>query len=160
MTTPAKLLRETQRIHAVDAVEDSVRPTDILFNCPHCGHNLCIDCRGAGLLTNCTECGKDVLVPIPDGMNVEDVDLPRDQTIGQLLYTRRLLSRAEQRIAELEEIVAGLQERRSDMEKTRMSTLDHCAELAELCQTLQRNQSETAAALARMLEIVAGEQQH
>lgn len=160
MTTPAKQLRETQKIHAVDAAEDPVRPTDILFNCPHCGHNLCIDCRGAGLLTNCTDCGKEVLVPIPDGMDVADVDLTRDQTIGQLLYTRRLLSRAEQRIAELEEIVASLKERRSVMEKTRMNTLHHCAELTGLCQTLQRNQGETAAILARMLEIVAGEQQH
>ena len=26
-----------------------IRPTDIVFDCPHCGHNLCIDYRGAGL---------------------------------------------------------------------------------------------------------------
>jgi predicted RNA-binding Zn-ribbon protein involved in translation (DUF1610 family)/exonuclease VII small subunit len=159
MTTPANKIRETQKIQAVDAAEDTVRPTDILFNCPHCGHNLCIDCRGAGLLTNCTECGKEVLVPIPDGMNVADVDLTRDQTIGQLLYTRRLLSRAEHRIAELEEMVSRLQERQSDLDQARRNTLHQCDELAALCQNLQHNQGETAAILERMQEIVAGEQQ-
>lgn len=160
MTTPAKPLHDTQRLPAVHAVEDDVRPTDILFNCPHCGHNLCIDCRGAGLLTNCTECHKEVLVPIPKGMNVGDTDLSQDQTIGQLVYTRRLLARAEARIAELEEVVASLKDRRSSMEKARMTTLHHCADLANLCQTLQRCQSDNAAVLNRMIEIIANEQQH
>lgn len=26
-----------------------IRDTDIVFDCPHCGHNLAIDYRGAGL---------------------------------------------------------------------------------------------------------------
>ena len=109
MTKTSRPPKDTQKLHAVTATEDDIRPTDILFNCPHCGHSLCIDCRGAGLLTNCTECSEEILVPIPEGMNVEDLDLTRDQTIGQLFYTRRMLARAEQRIAELEEIVASLQ---------------------------------------------------
>jgi hypothetical protein len=71
-----------------------------------------------------------------------------------------MLARAEQRIVELEEVVASLKERRSGMEKARMSTLHHCGDLTALCQTLQRNQGETAAILDRMLEIVASEQQH
>ncbi len=159
MTTPAKQFGQTQKIHAVEPSEDRTRLTDIAFNCPHCGHNLCIDCRGAGLLANCTACAKEVLVPIPDGMSVDDVDLSRDQTIGQLLYTRRMLSRAEQRIVELEEIVASLKERRSVMEKSRMTTLHRCADLAGLCQAVQRSQGETAAVMGRMLEIIASEQQ-
>ena len=160
MTTPGRLPRDTQLLHAVDAMEDDIRPTDIVFNCPHCGHGLCIDCRGAGLLTNCTECSKEVLVPIPEGMSVEDLDLTRDQTLGQLFYTRRALARAEQRIAELEEVMNSLKERRSAMEKARMTTLHHCADLSGLCQSVQRSQTEVAAALTRMLEIIASEQQH
>ena len=160
MTTSAQPLKDTQKLHAVDATEDEIRPTDIVFNCPHCGHNLCIDCRGAGLLTNCTECSQEVLVPIPAGMNVGDLDLTRDQTIGQLFYTRRALARAEQRIAELEEIIASLKERRSAMEKARMTTLHHCADLSNHCQSIQHSQAEIAAALNRMLEIIASEQQH
>jgi predicted RNA-binding Zn-ribbon protein involved in translation (DUF1610 family) len=160
MATPARHPRDTQQIHPFDAAGDEIRPTDIVFNCPHCGHGLCIDCRGAGLLTNCTECSKEVLVPIPEGMNVGDLDLTRDQTLGQLFYTRRALARAEQRIAELEEVIGSLKERRSVMEKARMTTLHHCAEIASHCQTLQRNQAEMSALLNRMLEIVASEQQH
>ena len=161
MATPSKpLLSDTQKLHAVDLTEDEIRPTDIVFNCPQCGHSLCIDCRGAGLLTNCTECSKEVLVPIPDGMSVEDLDLSRDQTLGQLFYTRRALARVEHRVSELEDVIASLKERRSVMEKTRMTTLHHCADMANLCQTIQRNQGEITAALARMLEIVASEQQH
>ena len=160
MTTPAKSPRETQKLHAVDATDDDIRPTDILFNCPHCGHSLCIDCRGAGLLTNCTECSKEVQVPIPEGTNAGDLDLTKDQTFGQLIYTRRVLARAEQRIAELEEIVASLKERRSSMEKARMTTLHHCADLSGYCQSIQRSQGEIATALSRILEIIASEQQH
>lgn len=160
MTTAARTPKDTQKLQAANATEDDIRPTDILFNCPHCGHSLCIDCRGAGLLTNCTECSKEILVPIPEGMNVEDLDLTRDQTIGQLFYTRRMLARAEQRVAELEEVIASLKERRSAMEKTRMTTLRHCADISNLCQSIQRSQSETAATLNRMLEIIASEQQH
>lgn len=160
MMTPAKpLLSDTQKLHAVD-LEDDIRPTDILFNCPHCGHSLCIDCRGAGLLTNCTECNKEVNVPIPEGMSAGDLDLNKDQTLGQLFYTRRRLVRAEKRIAELEEVVASLKERRSAMEKTRMTTLHHCADLSGLCQSMQRSQGEIAASLNRVLEIIASEQQH
>lgn len=140
--------------------ETEIRPTDIVFNCPHCGHGLCIDFRGAGLLTSCTECAKEVLVPIPEGMDVGDLDLNADQTLGQLFYTRRALARTEQRVAELEEIVSSLKDRRSNMEKTRMTTLHHCAELTSMCQSIQRNQTEIAAVLNRMLDIIAAEQQH
>ena len=159
--TASRPPKDTQKLHAVDASEDAdIRPTDILFNCPHCGHSLCIDCRGAGLLTNCTECAKEILVPIPEGMNVEDLDLTRDQTIGQLFYTRRMLARAEQRIAELEDVVASLKDRRSSIEKARTTTLHHCADISNLCQAIQRSQSEIAAALSRMQEIITNEQQH
>ena len=161
MTTAARSPKDTQKLHAVDATEDAeIRPTDILFNCPHCGHSLCIDCRGAGLLTNCTECSKEILVPIPEGMNVEDLDLTKDQTIGQLFYTRRMLSRAEQRISDLEEVVTSLRERRSAMEKARMSTLHHCADISNLCQSIQHSQTEITTALNQIQEIIASEQQH
>ena len=54
---------ETQNPDGAD-----IRDTDIVFDCPHCGKNLVIDYRGAGLQINCSECGESVLVPIPDGM--------------------------------------------------------------------------------------------
>ena len=35
-----------------------IRDTDIVFDCPHCGHNLAIDYRGAGLQIECVNCGE------------------------------------------------------------------------------------------------------
>ena len=58
-----------------DVDEADIRDTDIVFDCPHCGKNLVIDYRGAGLQINCSECGESVLVPIPDGMELRDLDL-------------------------------------------------------------------------------------
>ena len=48
-----------------DGADAQINDTDIVFDCPHCGHNLCIDYRGAGLQITCSECGEAVLVPIP-----------------------------------------------------------------------------------------------
>jgi predicted RNA-binding Zn-ribbon protein involved in translation (DUF1610 family) len=72
-----------------------IQDTDIVFDCPHCGHNLCIDYRGAGLEIKCTECNEPVLVPIPDGMKISDLDLDSGELLKQLFATRRLLQRAE-----------------------------------------------------------------
>ena len=79
-----------------------IQDTDIVFDCPHCGHNLCIDYRGAGLQINCSECDEPVLVPIPDGMKISDLDLDAGELLKQLFATRRLLQRAEARAEALE----------------------------------------------------------
>ena len=47
-----------------DPLAAEIRDTDIVFDCPHCGKNLVIDYRGAGLQINCSDCGEQVLVPI------------------------------------------------------------------------------------------------
>ncbi len=38
---------------------------DINFDCPHCGHNLEVSERGAGLTVACPECAKNIKIPIP-----------------------------------------------------------------------------------------------
>ena len=85
-----------------DAGDAQINDTDIVFDCPHCGHNLCIDYRGAGLQINCSECGEAVLVPIPDGMQIDDLDLDPGEILKQLFATRRNLQRAEARAEALE----------------------------------------------------------
>ena len=82
-----------------DDVGTEIRDTDIVFDCPHCGHNLAIDYRGAGLQIECVNCGESVLVPIPDGMKIDDLDI---EILKQLFATRRNLQRAEARIEALE----------------------------------------------------------
>ena len=85
-----------------DAGDAQINDTDIVIDCPHCGHNLCIDYRGAGLQINCSECGEAVLVPIPDGMKIDDLDLDPGEILKQLFATRRNLQRAEARAEALE----------------------------------------------------------
>ena len=81
--------------------EAEIRDTDIVFDCPHCGKNLVIDYRGAGLQINCSECGQSVLVPIPDGMELADLDLDSGEILKQLFATRRNYQKAELKIQAL-----------------------------------------------------------
>ena len=85
-----------------EEVETVIQDTDIVFDCPHCGHNLAIDYRGAGLQINCTNCGEAVLVPIPNGMDISDLDLEPGEILKQLFATRRLLQKAEKRADKLQ----------------------------------------------------------
>lgn len=89
-----------------------IRDTDIAFSCPYCGQSLVVDYRGAGLQINCTNCGKSVLVPIPDGMQLADLDLDPGEILKQLFATRHNFQKAELEIqslkARLSQIKAAL----------------------------------------------------
>ena len=91
-----------------ESVDAQINDTDIVFDCPHCGHNLSIDYRGAGLQITCSECGEAVLVPIPDGMKIDDLDLDPGEILKQLFATRRNLQRAEARAEALEAKLAAV----------------------------------------------------
>ena len=93
-----------------NADDAEIRDTDIVFECPHCGKNLVIDYRGAGLQINCSECGETVLVPIPDGMELNDLDLDPGEILKQLFATRRNYQKAELRIQALKHRLEQLQE--------------------------------------------------
>ena len=93
-----------------DVDEAEIRETDIVFDCPHCGKNLVIDYRGAGLQINCSSCGESVLVPIPDGMELRDLDLDPGEILKQLFATRRNYQKAELKIQELKARLVQLQE--------------------------------------------------
>ena len=90
--------------------EAEIRDTDIVFDCPHCGKNLVIDYRGAGLQINCSECGEPALVPIPDGMELNDLDLDPGEILKQLFATRRNYQKAELKIQSLKQRLVQLQE--------------------------------------------------
>jgi len=144
---------------AADDVGDEIRPTDIVFDCPNCGHNLAIDYRGAGLQITCVECKMPTLVPIPDGMNVTDLDLSPGELLAQLFQTRGMLAKRDMQIAELSQALDSVKARRSELERSRMTTLHRYAELVNMCQTITRAQTEVSATLSRMLSLIAEEQQ-
>lgn len=93
-----------------DVDEADIRDTDIVFDCPHCGKNLVIDYRGAGLQISCSECGETVLVPIPDGMELNDLDLDPGEILKQLFATRRNYQKAELKVQELKARLVQMQE--------------------------------------------------
>lgn len=138
---------------------DEIRPTDIVFDCPHCGHNLAIDYRGAGMQINCVECGQPTLVPIPEGMKIDDLDLSSGELLTLLFQTRRMLQKSESRLAELEETLGSLKLRRTELEKARMTTLHRCAELVGMCQNGLKLQGDMATTFNRMIALIAEEQQ-
>jgi len=109
----------------MDKPEESseIRDTDIVFDCPNCGKSLAIDYRGAGLTIPCTDCGKHVQVPIPDGMEISDIDSSGEDQENLILNLRRSMAAAERRIVELENRVDELEQRRVFLEKSRADNI-------------------------------------
>ena len=105
-------------VAADESSDAQINDTDIVFDCPHCGHNLCIDYRGAGLQITCSECGEAVLVPIPDGMKIDDLDLDPGEILKQLFATRRNLQRAEARAEALEARLASVAQKVADLQES------------------------------------------
>ena len=152
---------------AAEAVEDSefdnsengtiIRDTDIVFDCPHCGHNLAIDYRGAGLQINCVQCGESVLVPIPDGMKIDDLDIEPGEILKQLFKTRRDLQKQEIRAEGLEEQVRGLVERNSMLYAQCEALAMQVAELRNFCQQHASVGEKMVALLDRMSASLAND---
>jgi transcription elongation factor Elf1 len=101
----------------VPDLEDEIRETDIVFDCPHCGKSLAIDFRGAGLTITCSDCGNEVEVPIPDGMEIEDVDSSQEDQELKVIQLRRSLQHAQDRILTLETNIEELLQRRDELER-------------------------------------------
>jgi len=100
-----------------------IRDTDIVFDCPNCGKSLAIDYRGAGLTIPCTDCGKHVQVPIPEGMEISDIDSTGEDQENLILNLRKSIAAAERRIVELENRVDELEQRRLFLEKSRADNI-------------------------------------
>lgn len=98
---------------------DRIRETDIVFDCPFCSKSLAIDYRGAGLTIPCSDCGNSVQVPIPEGMQISDLDSTGEEQEALILNMRRSLTVAEERIRLLEAEIDEMDERRRTLEKDR-----------------------------------------
>jgi hypothetical protein len=124
-------VREQEMVQ--DDGDTVIQDTDIVFDCPYCNHNLAIDFRGAGLQTNCVNCGQSVLVPIPDGMEIADLDLDEREILKLLFATRRNLKIAMIRINELEETLDIELNRKSHLESLAAKYVVQLEELSNLC---------------------------
>ena len=104
----AEETQEPVEVQNVDGAE--IGDNDIVFDCPHCGKGLVIDYRGAGLQIECSGCHEQVLVPVPDGMDLNDLDLDVGDVLKQLFATRKNYQKAQLEIQALKARLTQLQE--------------------------------------------------
>ena len=96
-----------------------IKESDIVFDCPHCGKSLAIDYHGAGLFITCPDCKNRVQVPIPEGMEVSDIDRSEEELSLQIIHLRELLTEGQVRIKGLETELGDLRQRREQLERSR-----------------------------------------
>lgn len=131
---------------------NAIQETDIVFDCPHCGKSLAVDYRGAGLTISCTDCKEDVMVPIPNGMEIGDLDSsPEDQEI-RILNLRRMLSEAEERIGDLESNLEVITRRRDELEKSEADSRFRFGSIHERIGVIQHSLQEIEKALEGMAQ--------
>lgn len=124
-----------------------IKPTDIPFNCPHCGKSLVIDYRGAGLTIPCSDCGESVVVPIPEGMELSDVDLTDEDRVLRLMNLRKSIALAEGRNRDLEEQVRKLTQERDALAKSKTDAMYQFAGLLEKVGLVQKSLKDATQAL-------------
>lgn len=137
-----------------DTVE--IKETDIVFDCPHCGKSLAIDYRGAGLSIPCTDCGNIVEVPIPDGLQISDIDTSEEDLGSVILALRRSLAAADLRIRQLEAEVSEVRERRETLEKKRRDNIYQFGQILEKVGLTEKHLRDVAQALDK-IAIIAKE---
>lgn len=141
----------------IDDQGGEIRDTDIVFDCPHCGHGLVIDYRGAGLVITCVKCGRPVQVPIPDGMSLPDLDQDPENLLKQLSNLRTALRSAEDRERDLVEELDDLRHRFEEQDRESRQRLHKLAEMRAACEHAQRVVTETGSILSRMFDMIQSE---
>ena len=100
---------------------NEIKATDIVFECPHCKKSLAVDYRAAGLTVPCTDCKEMVEVPIPEGMDVSDLDSAEEDLRVRAIHLRESLKDSQARIRMLEGVVDELKSDRGAMERDKMN---------------------------------------
>lgn len=135
----------------IDTTE--IKETDIVFECPHCGKSLAIDYRGAGLTIPCTDCGKIVQVPIPEGMQIADIDSTSEQQEVMILNLRKSLFAAEKKIDKLSSEVEELRTKHESVDKIRSESKAQFASVMERIGTIQKAVDDIHKAVHKIAEI-------
>ena len=118
---------------------NEVRETDVVFDCPFCSKSLAMDVRGAGLVIACPDCGGQVQVPIPEGLDIADLDAVNGDEEVRIIHLRELLLSAQVRVRELEEEVEGLRQRRDALEQLRAENTVRFDVLGREMENIQRS---------------------
>ena len=132
---------------------EDIKETDIVFDCPYCGKSLAIDYRGAGLSIPCSDCGRDVDVPIPEGMELTDFDSSDEEQEIRILNLRRSLASAEARIRELEKELMAANSENSALERGGDSNAHKLESILENVDVIRRLMAELSTTLGRITDI-------
>lgn len=134
-------------------VAEGIRETDIVFDCPHCEKSLAIDFRGAGLMITCPDCGNRIQVPIPDGMDVSDLDSSQEDQRVRVIHLREALADAQRLILELQDQVSRLQQRAAKLEAAQAESKSDAQKIIDEVARVRRGQDEINMAAERMAEL-------
>ncbi len=135
-----------------------IKDTDIIFDCPYCGKSLAIDYRGAGLTIPCTDCGNMVEVPIPEGMEITDIDSSEEDQELEVINLRRLMSSMEEKNLRLEDEVSELRDRREILEHEHSQDLARVARMRDILAGLKEDLSKVVSAVGKLTDELAEEQ--
>ena len=127
---------------------NEIRDSDIVFSCPFCEKSLAIDCRGAGLTVTCPDCSNKVEVPIPENMDVSDIDSSDEDKAVRLIHMREVVSDSQRRILDLEAEIKDMNLRRDSLEAARMENVIRFDVIQHEVEVIQR-------ALARISEVLS-----
>ncbi len=123
--------------------ETEIRDTDILFECPQCGKSMVVDYRGAGLTIPCVDCKQPVEIPIPEGMDVTDLDSSTEDQGVRVIQMRELLADAQRKILQQDDTIEGL---RDQIERIRRDSGENEKRLREIrweTENMQRSVEKT-----------------
>lgn len=137
----------------ITADQEEIKDTDIVFDCKYCGKSLAIDFKGAGLNIPCSDCDKMVEVPIPEGMDIGDIDNSDEEMEIVILNMRKSLLAAEARISSLEEDLDELNSRRDVLEQQRQDTIYKFGSVAEHVSVIQKSMDDIANALRKIGDV-------
>lgn len=127
---------------------NEIRDSDIVFNCPFCEKSLAIDCRGAGLTIVCPDCNNKIAVPIPENMEVSDIDSSDEDKAVRIIHMREVIASSQGKIMELESELKDLTLRRDALESIRN-------ENAIRFEVIQREVESVQRSLLRIQEVLA-----
>ena len=129
------------KTNSVELDFDQIPESDIQFDCPHCNKHLSIDPRGAGLVIVCPDCEKHVSVPIPEGLEIEDIDATPEELSFRLRTSKATITKLQQQILSLQQQVEELQKFKNEaiaqveavtaQQKTLKSNLVHITKLGK-----------------------------
>ena len=126
---------------------NEIRDSDIVFVCPFCSKSLAIDCRGAGLTISCPDCNNKIEIPIPEGMEVTDIDSSDADKAVRLIHLREVISDSQQRILNLEQEIKDITLRRDALESIR-------TENALRFEVIEREVSNIQRSILRITEVL------